>query len=83
MTSKTPVKIPEDIKAMSFEAALAELEKIVDSLEDGEVPLEKSIDIYQRGNLLRAYCDNKLREAQMKIEKITEDGANTAPLDAE
>jgi exodeoxyribonuclease VII small subunit len=81
MTSKS--QIDKDIREMSFEQALAELETIVDRLETGDVALEESIDIYQRGSQLRAYCDEKLKNAQARIEKITSAGAATEALDAE
>jgi len=68
---------PKDIAAMSFEDALAELERIVRSLESGDVELEKSIEIYERGAALRAHCESKLKDAELKVEKIVlgEDGA--------
>ena len=47
---------PEDIAKMAFEAALAELESIVDRLEKGSVALEESIKIYERGEALKAHC---------------------------
>ena len=56
---------------MSFEAALAELEEIVRQLESGEAELEKSIELYERGNLLKAHCEARLQSAQAKVEKIT------------
>ncbi len=77
----TQVDIAEDIRALSFEEALSQLETIVDRLETGDVALEESIEIYQRGAQLRAYCDEKLKNAQARIEKITGDGSGTAPLD--
>jgi exodeoxyribonuclease VII small subunit len=77
--------IPEDIAKMAFEAALAELESIVDRLEKGSVALEESIKIYERGEALKAHCDRLLRDAEMRIEKITlgADGKakGTEPLD--
>lgn len=63
-------KIPDDIAAMNFEQALAELEEIVKRLESGDVSLEESIDIYSRGTYLKSHCEAKLRAAQEKIEKI-------------
>ncbi len=60
-----------DIKSMSFEMALGELEQIVARLEHGDVPLEESINIYERGEALRTHCDNLLKEAEAKVEKIT------------
>jgi len=62
---------PADIANMSFEAALAELEEIVRQLESGEAELEKSIELYERGNLLKAHCEARLQSAQAKVEKIT------------
>ena len=76
-----------DIGAMSFEQALAELEKIVSALEQGDVPLDKSIAYYERGEALKNHCDKLLKAAEDKIEKIrvARDGsaAGTEPLDAE
>jgi exodeoxyribonuclease VII small subunit len=60
-----------DIKGMSFETALKELEQIVTRLERGDVELEQSIDIYERGEALRAHCDQLLKRAEAKVEKIT------------
>lgn len=77
------IEIAEDIQQLSFEQALGELESIVDRLETGDVALEESIEIYQRGAQLRAYCDEKLKSAQARIEKITGDGSGTVPLDAD
>ena len=81
MTEK--VEIDKDIREMSFEQALSELETIVDRLETGDVALEESIDIYQRGSQLRAYCDEKQQNEPARIEKITSAGAGTEALDAE
>jgi exodeoxyribonuclease VII small subunit len=77
----------EDIKAMSFEQALDALERIVDDLERGDVPLDQSIRIYERGEALKTHCDRLLKAAEDKVEKIrlTRDGkpAATEPLDGE
>ena len=77
----------DDIAAMSFEQALAALEKIVDDLEKGDVPLDQSIRIYERGEALKAHCDRLLKAAEDKVEKIrlSRDGrpVGTEPLDAE
>ncbi len=75
-----------DISEMSFETALAELEKIVSELESGNVALEQSIALYERGDALRAHCDARLKEAQLKVEKIVLGGdgalaAESADLD--
>ena len=66
-----------DIASMSFEAALDALESIVKKLEAGEVELEQSISIYERGAALKAHCEAKLKDAELKVEKIVlgEDGA--------
>lgn len=72
------------ITEMSFEDALQELEGIVGQLERGDAPLEDSIKIYERGAKLKAHCESKLKDAQMKVEKIVLDGqgnAGTAPFD--
>ena len=67
---KNKVEIPEDIRKLSFEEALSELEEIISQLEDGKVSLEESIDIYTKGSQLRAHCEIKLKSAKEKIEKI-------------
>jgi exodeoxyribonuclease VII small subunit len=62
---------------MSFEEALSELQAIVKGIEIGQHTLEQSILAYERGNVLKAHCENKLKEAKLKIEKIVkqnEDG---------
>jgi exodeoxyribonuclease VII small subunit len=77
----------DDIKAMSFEDALKALETIVDDLERGEVPLDQSIRIYERGEALKAHCDRLLKAAEDRVEKIrlSRDGraTGTTPLDGE
>lgn len=60
-----------DIGAMSFERALKELESIVGRLERGDVELEESISIYERGEALRSHCDALLKKAEAKVEKLT------------
>ena len=64
-----------DIDALSFEAALAELEQIVRSLEQGAAPLDESIELYQRGDRLKRHCETRLKAAQARIEQITLDAA--------
>lgn len=61
----------KEIDKLSFEDALAELEKIVRQLEGGAADLKTSIDSYERGVALKKYCEAKLKEAQGRIEKIT------------
>lgn len=63
-------KKSDDIAALSFEKALAELEEIVSKLESGAAPLEESIALYERGAALKAHCEAKLKSAQEKIDKI-------------
>jgi exodeoxyribonuclease VII small subunit len=58
------------VDEMSFEAALAELEDIVSRLEQGEVDLEDSIVLYERGTALKAHCEKKLKGAEARLEKI-------------
>jgi exodeoxyribonuclease VII small subunit len=76
-----------DISSLPFEAAMKELEDIVDRLEKGSVPLEESIVIYERGEALKRHCDDLLKRAEARIEKITfgADGKpkGTEPLDLE
>lgn len=82
--TETSANIPDDIKNMKFEEALSALEDIVRNLENGEVSLEQSIDIYTRGTQLKAHCEEKLQDATARIEKITKsaDGElGTSPLD--
>ena len=74
-----------DIKEMSFERALKELESIVGRLERGDVELEESIVIYERGEMLKEHCDRLLKQAEAKVEKLAfaADGTpkGTEPLD--
>jgi exodeoxyribonuclease VII small subunit len=58
------------VDAMSFEAALKELEGIVARLEQGEVDLEDSITLYERGQMLKVHCEKKLKAAEGRLEKI-------------
>jgi exodeoxyribonuclease VII small subunit len=76
---------PTDVAGLTFEQALKELEGIVARLEQGSVPLEESIAIYERGDALRGHCDTLLRAAEAKVEtiRLAADGTpqGTAPLD--
>ena len=85
--TKAPAKTHADIKDMTFERALKELEAIVGRLERGDVELEESIAIYERGEALRDHCDRLLKQAEAKVEKLTfgTDGRpkGTEPLDPE
>jgi exodeoxyribonuclease VII small subunit len=76
-----------DVKKLSFERAIEELESIVKRLEDGKVPLEESVAIYERGESLKRRCEELLRQAEARVDKITT-GANgevtgTEPLDVQ
>ena len=61
------------VDTMSFEQAMAELESVVDKLERGDVPLEDSIKLYERGAELKAHCAKKLAEAEEKVAQISTD----------
>ena len=77
MTDKT---VPE----MSFEEAMAALETVVSQLERGEVALEQSIALYERGAALKAHCAAKLAEAEAKVELIrTAEGKAVGTVPAE
>ncbi|MFZ2003637.1 MAG: exodeoxyribonuclease VII small subunit [Stellaceae bacterium] len=71
--------LPDDIAAMSFEDALAELEGIVRRLESGQVKLDDAIQSYERGAQLKRHCEKKLNEAQQRVDRIViaPDGAVT------
>ena len=75
----------QPVDQMSFEDAMKELEGVVSQLERGDVPLDQSITLYERGEKLRAACQKRLDAAQARIEKIvtSADGtpSGTAPLD--
>jgi len=78
---------PAPVAKLTFEAALAELEGIVGQLEKGQVGLEESIKLYERGEALKKHCDAQLKSAEARIEKITfgADGKpkGVEPLDVE
>jgi exodeoxyribonuclease VII small subunit len=80
MTDEAP------IEEMTFEQAMAELERVVEALEKGEVPLEESIALYERGAKLRTHCEVKLKAAEERVEKLTLDAqgrpAGTQAFDA-
>lgn len=74
-----------DIDALPFERAIEELESIVKRLEEGKVPLEESVTIYERGEALKRRCEHLLAQAEMRVNKIMTDSAGnpsgTEPLD--
>lgn len=69
---------PKPVEKMSFEEALAELDAIVRQLEAGEVELEKSIAIYERGAALKAHCEARLKSAELKVEQIVQGAGGPA-----
>ena len=88
MATQSDMTLPADdadIKRMSFEEALASLERIVSDLERGDVPLDISIRIYERGEKLKNHCERLLSAAEDKVEKIKLSRAGkptgTEPLD--
>jgi exodeoxyribonuclease VII small subunit len=76
-----------DIAQLPFERAIEEHETIVKRLEEGKVPLEESVAIYERGEALKRRCEDLLRQAEVRVQKITLDAegkpSGTEPLDVE
>ena len=74
-----------EVKTLNFERAMEELETIVKRLEEGKVPLEESVAIYERGEALKRRCEELLKTAEQRVERITTDGSGrptgTEPLD--
>ena len=83
MTDKAAGK--DAVAKLSFEDAMKALEEIVQKLESGEAPLEESIALYERGAALRAQCEARLKDAEMRVSRIVqaEDGATLAPFETE
>lgn len=84
MASKSNPQTGSAIAELSFEVALKELESIVSRLEQGEVDLEDSIALYERGQALKAHCEAKLKAAESRLEKIVQGAAGATgsePLD--
>lgn len=71
-----------DVSKMSFEDALKELEGIVDKLERGDVPLEQSIEIYERGAALKSHCEARLKSAELKVEQIVQGAGGKVSTEA-
>jgi exodeoxyribonuclease VII small subunit len=86
MRDKSAGEINGEIAGMSFEQALKALEGVVESLEGGQVPLEQSIDLYERGEKLRKHCEDRLKAAELRVERIVSgadgEATGTAPLEA-
>jgi len=87
MAENTQMDAKVDVRKLSFERAIEELESIVTRLEGGKVPLEESVAIYERGEALKRRCEELLRQAEARVDKITTDGAGqvtgTEPLDVQ
>jgi len=66
------VEKARSVSSLSFEAALAELETIVRQLEQGDVDLEKSIEMYERGAALKSHCEARLQKAELKVRQIVQ-----------
>ena len=64
----------DDIRDMSFEDAMKELEITVNKLEEGNLNLEESIALFEKGQVLAAYCSKRLDQALLKVEQLTADG---------
>ncbi|GAB4530154.1 MAG: hypothetical protein OHK0046_50550 [Anaerolineae bacterium] len=64
----------DDIHALSFEAAYAELEDVVFKLESGEITLEESVTLFERGRRLSMHCQSILDKAELRVNQLTEDG---------
>ena len=75
---------PEEIQNLNFEEALLRLETLVRELESGRIKLDDAVNAYEQATLLKQHCENKLKSAQLKIEKIEispEGKISTSPLD--
>lgn len=88
MTTQTPAQTPDltPVEELSFEQAMRELETVVDQLERGDVALDASIALYERGAALKKRCEDELKRAEEKVASITLDAngnaTGTTPLDA-
>ncbi len=87
MTDVAPTPAPADLTELSFEAALDELGLIVRQLEDGQVPLDSAITLFERATVLKGHCDARLRNAEVRIQAIrlsaSGEPVGTAPFDAD
>jgi exodeoxyribonuclease VII small subunit len=87
MAENTQMDAKVDVRKLSFERAIEELESIVTRLEGGKVPLEESVAIYERGEALKRRCEELLRQAESRVDKISTDAngqaVGTEPLDVQ
>ena len=67
-----------DINELSFEAAYAELETIIEKLESGDLPLEDSVDLFERGRKLTQHCQTLLDKAELRVNQLNDDGSTSA-----
>lgn len=85
MSSKQPQNAdtaPDDLEQLDFEAAIEELEALVDQMEGADLSLEASLAAYERGVRLTRHCQTALRQAELKVKKLSEDD-RLEPLDAD
>jgi exodeoxyribonuclease VII small subunit len=85
--SDKPAGDAKAISEMSFEEALKALEGVVEALEGGQVPLETSLDLYERGERLRKHCEDRLKAAELRVERIVTgadgEATGTTPFEAQ
>ena len=82
--SNKTAELEKGLEKLDFEKALGELEDIVQRLESGDTSLEGAIEAYERGVLLKKHCEAKLRDAQLRVDKIEADGTlSPEPLEKE
>lgn len=77
MSSSHHIAATNDLKELSFEDALKELEKIVRGLEGGKLSLEDALTSYERGTALRQHCEKRLAEAEMRVQNIVQSPPQT------
>ncbi len=83
MSAESRKKPASSLKTLSFEESLARLESLIQSMEEGDVPLEKLVLAYEQGSQLLKNCENHLKSAELKISQIKEDGQKPEPFNWE
>ena len=81
MATASAKKTEKSVEELSYEEALTELEGIVESLEDGQNPLEESLNLFERGQALVSHCGALLESAQLKVQKLA--GESVIPFEEE
>ncbi len=81
MAKASAKKTEKSVEELSYEEALTELEGIVESLEDGQNPLEESLNLFERGQALVTHCGALLESAQLKVQKLA--GESVIPFEEE